>query len=89
MTSERKCECPVTASKGKSCSAWQAGGFAPISKAWTERAYGLGEPCEVRLADRTFHGRAEALEADGALRVRLADGGVERVTAGDVFFGGT
>jgi BirA family biotin operon repressor/biotin-[acetyl-CoA-carboxylase] ligase len=67
---------------------WEVDGFAPIAHAWTERAYGLGEVCEVRLAERSFHGRAEALEPDGALRVRLADGGLERVTAGDVFFGG-
>jgi BirA family biotin operon repressor/biotin-[acetyl-CoA-carboxylase] ligase len=32
---------------------------------------------------------AEALEPDGALRLRLADGSVRRITAGDVFFGGS
>jgi len=67
---------------------WESQGFAPICKAWTERAYGLGEPCEARLADRTVHGVAEGLEPDGALRLRLDGGGVERITAGDVFFGG-
>jgi BirA family biotin operon repressor/biotin-[acetyl-CoA-carboxylase] ligase len=30
---------------------------------------------------------AEGLDSDGALRLRLDDGGLERITAGDVFFG--
>ncbi|MGC1302022.1 MAG: hypothetical protein WA840_06580, partial [Caulobacteraceae bacterium] len=33
-------------------------------------------------------GVAEALEADGALRLRLRDGSARRITAGDVFFPG-
>ena len=67
---------------------WAAQGFAPIAAAWTARAYGLGRICEARLADRTISGVAEGLDQDGALRLRLDDGSVERITAGDVFFGG-
>jgi BirA family biotin operon repressor/biotin-[acetyl-CoA-carboxylase] ligase len=67
---------------------WEGQGFAPIAAAWTERAFGLGEPCEARLPDRTLEGVAEGLEPDGALRLRLDGGAVERITAGDVFFGG-
>jgi BirA family biotin operon repressor/biotin-[acetyl-CoA-carboxylase] ligase len=67
---------------------WAAEGFAPISQAWTARAFGLGDPCEARLPSRTVRGVAEALELDGALRLRLDGGAVERITAGDVFFGG-
>jgi BirA family biotin operon repressor/biotin-[acetyl-CoA-carboxylase] ligase len=67
---------------------WEAEGFAPIAEAWTARAHGLGERCEARLADRTLKGVAEGLDADGALRLRLDGGAVERITAGDVFFGG-
>jgi BirA family biotin operon repressor/biotin-[acetyl-CoA-carboxylase] ligase len=29
------------------------------------------------------------MDDDGALRLRLDDGGLERITAGDVFFGGS
>jgi BirA family biotin operon repressor/biotin-[acetyl-CoA-carboxylase] ligase len=65
---------------------WVAEGFAPIAAAWTARAHGLGEPCVARLPGRNVHGVAEGLDADGALRLRLADGAVERITAGDVFF---
>ena len=68
--------------------AWDAEGFAPIAKAWTERAHGLGAPCEARLPNQTHRGVAEGLDPDGALRLRLDDGGLERITAGDVFFGG-
>ena len=66
--------------------AWDAQGFAPIARAWTARAHGLGSACEARLADRTLRGVAEGLDEDGALRLRLADGTLARVTAGDVFF---
>jgi BirA family biotin operon repressor/biotin-[acetyl-CoA-carboxylase] ligase len=67
---------------------WEAQGFAPIAEAWTARAYGLGARCEARLPDRTVKGLSEGLDPDGALRLRLDDGAVERITAGDVFFGG-
>ena len=67
--------------------AWEQDGFAPIAKGWTERAHGLGQPCEARLPNQTHRGVAEGLDADGALRLRLDDGAVLRITAGDVFFG--
>lgn len=68
---------------------WAAQGFAPIAGAWTERAIGLGERCEARLPNRTLSGVAEGMDLDGALRLRLDDGALERITAGDVFFGGS
>lgn len=68
--------------------AWATQGFAPIAAGWSERATGIGQRCEARLPNRTLSGVAEGLDADGALRLRLDDGGLERITAGDVFFGG-
>lgn len=65
---------------------WAAEGFAPIARAWSERAFGLGLACEARLPNRTVKGVAEGMEPDGALRLRLDGGAVERITAGDVFF---
>lgn len=65
---------------------WATQGFPAIAEAWTARALGLGEPCEARLPDRTLTGVAEGLDGDGALRLRLADGALARITAGDVFF---
>ncbi|MDE2486395.1 MAG: biotin--[acetyl-CoA-carboxylase] ligase [Alphaproteobacteria bacterium] len=68
--------------------AWALQGFSAIARAWTLRAAGLGQRCVARLPNRMIEGLAEGLDADGALRLRLDDGSVERVTAGDVFFGG-
>ena len=68
---------------------WSREGFGPIAAAWTGLADGLGGPCTARLPDRTLSGVAEALDADGALRLRLDNGETVRITAGDVFFGET
>lgn len=67
---------------------WMSLGFPAIADAWTARAYGLGEPCIARLGNETVEGIAEGLDGDGALRLRLPDGRLRRITAGDVFFGG-
>jgi BirA family transcriptional regulator, biotin operon repressor / biotin---[acetyl-CoA-carboxylase] ligase len=67
---------------------WNSAGFEPIAEAWTRRAHGLGEACVARLGHETVEGVAEGLDTDGALRLRLADGSLRRISAGDVFFGG-
>jgi BirA family biotin operon repressor/biotin-[acetyl-CoA-carboxylase] ligase len=64
---------------------WDGCGFSPIAEAWTARAYGLERSCVARLERETLQGVALGLDADGALRLRLADGSIRRVTAGDVF----
>ena len=66
---------------------WETSGFAVIAEAWTRRAHGLGEVCTARLGHETITGTAEGLDPDGALRLRLPDGMLRRITAGDVFFG--
>ena len=66
---------------------WLTLGFPAIADAWTARAHGLGEPCVARLGTETVEGVAEGLDSDGALRLRLPDGRLRRITAGDVFFG--
>jgi BirA family biotin operon repressor/biotin-[acetyl-CoA-carboxylase] ligase len=68
---------------------WEREGFAPIAQAWSNCAYGLGRPCEARLASGVITGVAEGLDPDGSLRVRLESGETARITAGDVFFGET
>ena len=64
---------------------WEHGGFEAVAQAWTARAAHLGDPCEARLPNETVRGVAEGLDPDGALRLRLDDGAVRRITAGDVF----
>lgn len=61
-------------------------GFAPIRAQWLARAKGLGDEVVVRLAQEDFTGQATDLLDNGALRVRLTDGTIRDIHAGDVFF---
>lgn len=65
----------------------EALGFEVIRDAWTRRAHGLNGPAVARLGHETVEGVAEGLADDGALRLRLADGSLRLISAGDVFFG--
>ena len=60
-------------------------GFAPIRKAWLERAVGLGEDIVVRLPNEELTGMFEGLDEKGALILRNDDGN-RIISAGDVFF---
>jgi BirA family biotin operon repressor/biotin-[acetyl-CoA-carboxylase] ligase len=51
---------------------------------WRGRLAMLGQVVEVRLFDGTIRGIAEDVEPSGALLVRDAGGGLQRVVAGDV-----
>jgi BirA family biotin operon repressor/biotin-[acetyl-CoA-carboxylase] ligase len=65
---------------------WRRGdGFAAMRAAWVERAGALGGAMRVRLATRELYGRGEGLDERGRLLLRLADGSVQLITAGDVF----
>ena len=65
---------------------WNGGeGFASIRRDWLARAAGLGETVRVRLAQREVIGRFEALDETGGLLLRLADGKITTIAAGDVF----
>ena len=66
---------------------WQRGaGFQSIRADWIERAAGIGGEMRVRLPkNREFSGCAEALDKHGRLLLRLADGTLQTITAGDVF----
>ncbi len=66
---------------------WETLGFAPVLDAWVARSRGLDQPCVARLGHETISGVADGVEADGALRLKLADGSVRLISAGDVFFG--
>ena len=66
---------------------WRTLGFEPILDAWTARTPGLDGPAVARLGHETVEGWAEGVASDGALRLRLADGTLRLISAGDVFFG--
>jgi len=64
---------------------WNGGrGFTTIRTDWLRRAAGLGQDMRVRLADREFVGRFEALDQSGALVLRLPDGSSMTIPAADV-----
>jgi len=65
---------------------WQRGeNFAAVRAAWLERTTGIGSDMRVRLPDREFSGRCEAIDEHGRLLLRLTDGGLQVIAAGDVF----
>ena len=66
-------------------SLWEQGGFPAVADAWTARAAYLNARCVARLPNDTVEGVAEGLDSDGALRLRLDDGAIRRIAAGDVF----
>lgn len=61
-------------------------GFEPIRQEWTARACHIPGPVRVRLAKESFQGEALGLGEKGELQVRLQDGTIRDVHAGDVFF---
>lgn len=66
---------------------WETLGFQPILDAWQARTPGLDGPAVARLGRETVEGRAEGVAPDGALKLRLSDGSLRLISAGDVFFG--
>ncbi|MDR7543950.1 MAG: biotin--[acetyl-CoA-carboxylase] ligase [Armatimonadota bacterium] len=68
---------------GRWYAAWLAGD-AGVIDVWRERDALAGAPVVVTLPGEVLEGIAEGPDQDGALRVRLRDGRVRRVLAGDV-----
>nr|WP_221230552.1 biotin--[acetyl-CoA-carboxylase] ligase [Brevundimonas variabilis] len=65
---------------------WETLGFQPVLDAWAARTPGLDQPCVARLGHETVSGVADGVAPDGSLRMRLADGSLRLISAGDVFF---
>jgi BirA family biotin operon repressor/biotin-[acetyl-CoA-carboxylase] ligase len=61
-----------------------AGQFEQVSDEWQERCTTIGQNVTIHIGDRSVQGRAEALDADGALLVRTQHGHLERIIGGDV-----
>jgi BirA family biotin operon repressor/biotin-[acetyl-CoA-carboxylase] ligase len=60
---------------------WRSEGLAPIRAAWCAAAYPLG----TVLSTGDARGAFEGLDESGALRLRLEDGALRVIHAGDVF----
>jgi BirA family biotin operon repressor/biotin-[acetyl-CoA-carboxylase] ligase len=64
---------------------WNRGaGFAAIRADWLARAAGLGKPIRVKSGDGELEGSFETIDATGRLVIRLADGTMRTLAAGDV-----
>jgi BirA family transcriptional regulator, biotin operon repressor / biotin---[acetyl-CoA-carboxylase] ligase len=67
-------------------SRWRSEGLGPIRRAWLASAHPLGTALSANLGDGSVEqGLFDGLTSDGALRLRLADGSVRVIHAGDVF----
>jgi BirA family biotin operon repressor/biotin-[acetyl-CoA-carboxylase] ligase len=60
------------------------GEFEDVAAEWREGCSTLGREVAIRTGERVVRGRAEALDADGALLVRTEHGRLERIIGGDV-----
>jgi BirA family transcriptional regulator, biotin operon repressor / biotin---[acetyl-CoA-carboxylase] ligase len=67
---------------------FQAEGAEPILAAWCGYAPWLGEMIEVKQPHQTLRGVALGLSTEGGLRLRLADGTEQVISAGEVQFPG-
>jgi BirA family biotin operon repressor/biotin-[acetyl-CoA-carboxylase] ligase len=68
-------------------SVWRQQGMSAIAQRWRQKAIGLGQPVIARLQNgQEKHGIFVDLAADGAMLLRHADGQIEPILAGDIFF---
>ena len=75
----------LAASLARILTAWRTADPAALAQAWQTRAHPIGTPISVHSAPgEQVSGRFDGLDADGALRLRLDDGRVELIRAGDV-----
>jgi BirA family biotin operon repressor/biotin-[acetyl-CoA-carboxylase] ligase len=64
---------------------WRTGEASMLVRAWEQRAHLPGTKLSVHVGkDESISGRFAGLEADGALRLKLDDGRIEIIRAGDV-----
>ncbi len=80
----RSCRPPSRAGRTSGC-AWAS---PPLPTPGPPAPTAWARPASPAWRTETLEGIAEGLDGDGALRLRLADGQLRRITAGDVFFGG-
>lgn len=65
---------------------WRSEGLAPVRAAWLAAAHPPGTALSTHTASGAWiEGLFDGLDESGALRLRLADGAVQIIHAGDVF----
>lgn len=61
-----------------------AGEFESVADEWERNCSTLGRDVVIQIGERRVQGRAESLDADGALLLRTEHGRLERIIGGDV-----
>lgn len=61
-----------------------SGKFQAVADEWEQHCTTLGRDVVIQTGERRIHGRAESLDADGALLLRTEHGHLERIVGGDV-----
>lgn len=74
----------LAAGLGRWLARWRGEGLEPVRERWLERAHPAGTALATNTPAGRIEGVFEGLEADGALRLRVAGGAIEIVRAGDV-----
>ena len=64
---------------------WRSRGFGAVRLKWLEKAYGIGQEIEVRMASNSLTGTFVSLDEDGALLLDVK-GKKRLIHAGDVIF---
>jgi BirA family biotin operon repressor/biotin-[acetyl-CoA-carboxylase] ligase len=65
---------------------WDRGaGFAAIRAEWFARAAGVGKPIRVKTGEAELSGHFDGIDETGRLVLRLANGTIQAMAAGDVF----
>jgi BirA family biotin operon repressor/biotin-[acetyl-CoA-carboxylase] ligase len=65
---------------------WNRGmGFAAVRTDWMSRTAGIGKPVRVKVDEGELAGMFEGIDETGRLVLRLPDGTMRTVAAGDVF----
>ena len=76
----------LTACTTRRLAQWRRGaGFSEIRADWIARSAGLGGDIRARLPDKEIVGRGEGLDEHGRLLLRLPDGSLHAIAAGEVF----
>src|SRR5262245_51604675 len=76
---------PLSAAMTARLAQWDRGAaFAAICADWISRAAGIGKGVRVRTGEGELAGTFEALDANGRLVLRLPDGTMQAIAAGDV-----
>jgi BirA family biotin operon repressor/biotin-[acetyl-CoA-carboxylase] ligase len=60
------------------------GQFEAVAAEWEERCNTIGRSVAIAVGDRRLQGRAESIDADGALLLRTQHGHLERILSGNV-----